>query len=405
MDSQNKNNTPLPEIESHRLSQKTINWLTGLALTATLAVGATHTNGAEPHFSEALKFDPAATLVIPELDQLPALERSYTRQSITQPADSKRTKGGPEYSQRLYDEKVATESMVVYRHEGLDGMSFARPSLEVNQKILDADSVDSLEASVAPFFTSLGMNLYMTKAHPEINNDVVELEPEDLEETRVALLATLNEIAITPLEVIKFANVTDVVFGHDLRTKKGAAGGLAYFKSKQPGIIALDSSDGDSTWRANVWNHELGHHIAHALDEASGGTFSKEFARLNAPQFTYKNQLLIGDAVDIVMQRGQRQKALAESDIISDYSAESVGEDVAETYRTFWREMMAPDENDTSYGKLLGAKRVLLMESINRAVPGFKAYMIGLANTGIYTYEHVSSTQESLDLATKNYGR
>ncbi|HVF69370.1 MAG TPA: hypothetical protein VNA13_02260 [Xanthomonadales bacterium] len=324
-------------------------------------------------------YDPDNSLLSP--DKITQLEQQYP------------TPSSSEYASRIYPEVGSTESMVLYRQEGLEGLSFARPSLEVSHQILEAESITDIEKAAGPFFESLGMNLYMSKIHPETGMSIVPVQQEDLEYTRSAMLSTMNEISITPLEVIKYANIADVVFAHDIFINKGQAAGIAYMKAAIPGILAIDVTDGHHGLR-DTWHHEMGHHLDHALSALDSGDFRKVFAQLNLPGFIYKDQVLMPNVVDEGIQRKHMQGSLAEGALSSEYSGVAKAEDIAEIYHTLWSGEGAPDPKDKSYETRIGAKRVLWIETLDKAIPGFKKYLVGLFSEAKYAYESVPTSEE-----------
>ncbi len=290
-----------------------------------------------------------------------------------------------EYAAHTYDKDLSNKSIVVYEHKGLEGLSFVRPALEVSRQILEADNIKSIENSATPFFKSLGMKLYLTEPHPLINNTVRPVSEADLEETRMTLLSTMNEISITPREVIKLAGIKDVVFGHELVMNNGKhAEGLAY---TDQGIMAFDTGL-NSLEEGGAWHHELGHHIDKAINKVTEGRFRVVYSQLNPDWFVYKDQAPEEEVTNGQFEN-QRQAAVDTLIIEDPYSAESISEDVADLYNTLWSGWMAPSPDDTAYKTPVGAKRVLLVETINGLVPGFRKYMIGLSSTAKYRYEKV----------------
>ena len=66
---------------------------------------------------------------------------------------------------------------------------------------------------------------------------------------------------------------------------------------------------------------------------------------------------------------------------------------------------MAPSPEDTAYKTPVGTKRVLLVETIDGLVPGFKEYVIGLSSTAEYRYEKVPYSLETYEFELEHQVR
>lgn len=392
MDSVHEKDAPLPVAEQQNFRHRALTKLTAFVVGVSLgSVGVAVAN--ELYDGISRRDRSAATFNIPMADHLHEMDRPYP------------TLESGYYAPRIYDEKASNESTVVYRHEGLDSISFARPSLETSRKILDAGNLADLEASAAPFFKSIGINLHITTNNHEAKKNIDQLAPDDLEQTRQTVLATLNEIAITPRELVRYANVNSLVIAKNLRSKNNGVAGVAYMNGIKPGTIALDISGSGRMGHANTFNHELGHHLGHQLDIDTKNAFSKAYEKLNLPGFVYKDKLPKNNPDKMAEHQQLRNKSLVEMAIISDYSATSTLEDQAESYTSLWRGDMAPDDRDESHNTLLGSKRILWVKVLDQAAPGFADYLGGLSTTAIYGHEKVPVDQESLRVMSMYHDR
>jgi hypothetical protein len=312
---------------------------------------------------------------------------------------------GSDYAEHMYDEEASNESSVVYRHEGLESLSFARPTLEIARKIIEADNVQEIADAATPFLESLGMNLYVNLPHPQLKwSEVIPVQQEDLEYAKTAMLTTLTEIAITPREVIELANIKDVVFAHDIFTSNGQVAGVAYmWPDQHPGILAIDVTADRYGHRA-TWHHEIAHHLDKALTQLTKNGFRHAYLKLNPTSFIYKKQPIESFINEEKFQE-LIQQALASKVVVSAYSAEAFTEDIAESYPTLWSDELAPSPDDDSYGYAFGAKRVLWIETLEDFVPGFKAYLIGLSTTAQYAFESVPYSLQEYERSLKMYSR
>jgi hypothetical protein len=295
---------------------------------------------------------------------------------------------------KVYDGEQSNEHVVVYGHEGLDGLSFVRPTMEVSKSILDAETLTELQDASEPYFNSIGLKLFITELD-EYSDRYHPVTEQFLGRARDIVLAITDEVSMTPREILDFANIDHVVITSGSNDQEDNPPWVARARVTNNATSAILFNAVYERDRVS-WHHELGHHLHRRLNKASQDRFTRDFLRLNPDSFIYADDYdELEHGLSPIEFDEQRKQAARDKVTLGYYSSGSISEDIPETYRTLWVGLGTPHPDDGVFGTTLGQKRVLIVEYLDQAVPGFRQYAVGRFALGQYYYEPVPQTEEA----------
>lgn len=297
----------------------------------------------------------------------------------------------PQEEYSYIDYGATTEAAVVYRYQGLEGISFARPSAEVNNAIENAFTVEELQAAVDPYYAAMGMKLYLTDDGPNTTTEgYYKFTNDQLELARHFVRSINDAVSTKPRELLAFSDVKDIYVPYVANPDGNPilnADGYAFTAENRRSIMIIGKKSRDRSRIINVTDHEIGHHLRDRLNEKTDGGFDVSMGNANPRDFEYKD-FIQTQAEALWHQRTYgNENALG---ISTDYGATAPAEDAAEMFAQLESDKGVPSPDDIlfPYGTAGYDKKMIMIDSLDQFVPGYKRYKIGSDTLVIYRGQH-----------------